>query len=73
MESVLLKDPQVIIIPHHSGGEGAHTEIWKPWKQITAVKNKHLFTLSGDLLHRFGPRAIQGLEKLCGSIDSARQ
>jgi len=72
LENVLLKNPQVIIIPHHSGDIGAKTEIWDRWNKIHAVKNKHIFTIDGDLLHRFGPRAIDGLEQLCQAIDSAR-
>ncbi len=73
MESVLIKDPEVIIIPHHSGDEEAKREIWINWREISAVKNEHLFTINGDILHRFSPRVIQGLEKLCQSIDSARK
>lgn len=72
LESVLMKNPQVIIIPHHSGSVGAKQEIWKRWPQIDAIKNSHLFTINGDLLHRFTPRAIDGLAELCAAIDSAR-
>lgn len=73
LESVLVKDPQVIIIPHHSGNTEDKQAIWKNWSMIDAVKNKRLFTINGDLLHRFSPRAIEGLEKLCQAIDSARK
>ena len=72
LESVLVKDPQVIIIPHHSGSAGAKKEIWHKWQTIDAVKHKRMFTLNGDLLHRFGPRAVDGLITLCQAIDSAR-
>lgn len=72
LEDVLFKNPQVIIIPHHSGDVGAKKEIWDKWKKIDAVKNKKIFTIDGDLLHRFGPRAVDGLELLCQAIDSAR-
>lgn len=72
LEDVITSNPQVIVIPHHSGSEGAKTSIWDKWPEIEAVKNKRIYTLSGDLLHRFGPRALDGLEKLCLAIDSAR-
>ena len=72
MESVLVKKPKVIIIPHHSGGDKRPTNIWSRWKEIPAVKNKHIFTLNGDILHRFTPRALDGLEQLCKVIDRAR-
>jgi len=72
LESVLLKSPQVIVIPHHSGEVGAKREIWNNWEKIDAVKHNRIFTLNGDLLHRFSPRAVEGLALLCEAIDSAR-
>ncbi len=73
METILEKNPQVIIIPHHSGSEGAKREIWDQWGIIDAVKTNRIFTLNGDLLHRFTPRSVDGLEKLCQRIDEARK
>ena len=73
METILEKNPQVIIIPHHSGNEGAKREIWNQWSMIDAVKTNRIFTLNGDLLHRFTPRAVDGLEQLCQRIDEARK
>ena len=71
-ESVLMKNPEVIIVPHHSGNVGAKTAIWDSWSSVNAVKNNRLTTINGDLLHRFSPRAIDGLEKLCSSINDGR-
>ncbi len=72
MEDVLSKNPEVIIIPHHSGNVTVKKELWNKWQHITAVKQKQIFTIDGDLLHRFGPRAIEGLALLCEAIDSGR-
>jgi vitamin B12 transport system substrate-binding protein len=71
-ESVLVKDPQVIIIPHHSGEIGAKQEVWRDWHNVSAIKARQLFTIDGDVLHRFSPRAIQGLSEMCEAIDKAR-
>jgi len=81
-EEILIKDPQVVVIPEHPGldnskmersdVESPAIEIWNKWKQIEAVKNGNVLTLDGDLLHRFGPRSVQGLALLCERIDSAR-
>jgi vitamin B12 transport system substrate-binding protein len=73
LESVLIKDPEVIIIPHHSGNIGAKKSVWDNWQTINAVKHNRLFVINGDILHRFAPRAIEGLEQLCQAIDSARE
>jgi len=76
IESVLVKNPQVIIIPHHSGDKEivseTKTDIWQKWSEISAVKNDQIYVLNGDLLHRFTPRALDGLQKLCEDIDKAR-
>ena len=72
-ESVLVKNPEVIIIPHHSGSAEVKSEMWKKWPEITAVKKQRVFTLNGDLLHRFTPRALDGLKLLCEKIDEGRK
>ncbi len=73
LEAVLTKNPEIIIIPHHSGTIGDKTAIWDNWQEITAIKNEHVITINGDILHRFSPRAIDGLEALCQAIDKVRQ
>ncbi len=72
LESILVRNPQVIIIPSHSDKKMTSSNLWDKWTMIDAVKNKHIFQLNGDLLHRFGPRSLKGLEKLCSVIDKAR-
>ncbi len=82
VESVLVKNPKVIIIPHHSGKESKNEDlssaelesrkIWLKWPEISAVKNNHIFALNGDLLHRTTPRSLDGLEELCERIDQGR-
>lgn len=73
MESILVKDPQAIIIPHHSGDPGAKKAIWSDWKNVEAVKNNQIHTIDGDLILRASPRAIKGLEILCRMVDDARE
>ena len=78
IESVLVKNPKVIIIPHHSGTDGAKKdpagkEIWTNWPEISAVKNNRIFDLNGDLLHRTTLRSLDGLRKLCERIDEGRK
>ncbi|NVK87589.1 MAG: cobalamin-binding protein [Gammaproteobacteria bacterium] len=72
LESVVMRDPEVIVIPHHSGTALAKKEIWQNWQEIDAVANQRMVVIHGDILHRFTPRALDGLEQLCQAIDSAR-
>jgi len=73
MESVIVKNPDVIIIPNHSGSSGEELGFWSKWTEIAAVKSNNIFTIDSDLLHRFSPRALDGLQILCEKIDKARQ
>lgn len=72
IEDVLVKDPQVIIVPEHPEIVDDKKNIWRQWKTIQAVKNEKILSVDGDLLHRFGPRIAQGLAQLCEAIDKAR-
>lgn len=70
LETVLLKMPEVIL---QSQDEGNIQGIdWKQWPEIPAVKQQHIYQLNADLLHRAAPRALLGVEALCGALDKAR-
>ena len=72
MESVLTRNPQVIIVQHHKKGKSIQKEIWQKWQMIDAVKNDHLYTINPDILLRPTSRALDGLGELCQVIDNAR-
>ncbi len=70
VENVLLAAPQVIL---QSQDEGNVLGInWSEWPEIPAVKDKQIYQLNADLLHRASPRALLGVEALCGALDKAR-
>ena len=72
IESVLQRNPQIILL----GGEKATQETWrKDWqkiKQIEAVNNNHIYKINADLYQRPTERFVMQLEKLCQTIDLAR-
>jgi len=45
---------------------------WKRWTTLPAVRHGNLFTVDANLLHRAGPRFIDGMETLCTAIGQAR-
>ncbi|RDK12182.1 cobalamin-binding protein [Cupriavidus lacunae] len=47
-------------------------EMWRRWKQVTAVARNNLFVIDGDLVNRAGPRAVQGAGQICKDLDTAR-
>ena len=73
LESILLKDPQVIVVSEADGVPPDWVEDWRQWPSISAVANDQLYVLDPDTLHRHTPRIAQGAEKLCDIIDRARR
>jgi iron complex transport system substrate-binding protein len=72
LEVIISRDPQLIIIPASMGTEGSPT--WNyvndevRFKGISAVRDKRLHRMDGDVIYRYGPRSVDGLEALAGFI-----
>ncbi|MDH5435165.1 MAG: ABC transporter substrate-binding protein, partial [Gammaproteobacteria bacterium] len=73
MESVIKRDPQVIITSETASETGfnplAH---WEKWTELQAVKNKNLFLVPPSILQRHGPRILDGAESVCTYLDKVR-
>ena len=72
MESVLLKQPEAIVVPSHHGDVIATGEMWLNWPEVPAVKNAHIFYIDGDILHRFSLRLLEGIDAVCEAFDQVR-
>jgi vitamin B12 transport system substrate-binding protein len=72
IETVLEGQPEVIIIPSHHGHGLGEGDFWRKWPEIPAVKNKHIFYVDGDILHRFSVRVLQGINTVCTHFDQVR-
>ncbi|WP_418896002.1 cobalamin-binding protein [Shewanella psychromarinicola] len=71
IENVLLTGAEVIL---QSQDEGNVLGInWADWPELPAVKNHHIYQFDADLLHRATPRAIQGVNAVCGALDKVRR
>ncbi|MFT7223186.1 MAG: iron complex transport system substrate-binding protein [Cellvibrionaceae bacterium] len=73
IESVLRRDPDVIIASGVGDKRPDWLEDWKSWTQLTAVKNHHLFFVPADLLQRHTVRLLLGAEDLCEQLERARK
>lgn len=73
LESILLKDPQVIVVSEADGVPPDWVEDWRQWPSISAVANDQLYVLDPDILHRHTPRIAEGAELMCEFIDRARR
>ena len=72
MESVLAKDPQVIISGGANQNDLWNLGIWQKWSGLSAVKNKQIYSIPSDLLQRHSDRILQGAELVCQHLEQAR-
>lgn len=73
VENVLVTMPEIIILPDERSDKEVPVIDWKKWQQIPAVKHDRFISVNADLLHRFSPRMLNGVENLCSDIDNFRQ
>ena len=71
-ESVIERNPDVIIAGGHQGTTPEWLGTWRQWSGMQAVQSKSLYTVDGDQISRMGPRILQGMQELCQAIDQAR-
>lgn len=72
MEAVLKADPRVIVASGEGSAWPAWRERWQEWPPLAAVRARNLHFIHADLMHRAGPRAIEGAEQLCAVLARAR-
>lgn len=71
-EAVVGARPQLIVAGTDHAQPPAWLAAWKRWPDLPAVKTGNLFTVDAMLLHRPGPRFLDGVEQLCVVLDRAR-
>ena len=72
LEAVLKADPEAII----AGGTEAVWQEWRSrwaaWPQLRSVQRGNLFLIPVDVIHRHGPRVLQGAERVCAALEQVR-
>lgn len=72
LESVLVKNPEVIIASGIGFERPKWLDDWQEWPAIKAVKNRQLYFIPPDIIQRHTPRVLLGAEMMCEYIDKAR-
>jgi vitamin B12 transport system substrate-binding protein len=72
IESVLVKQPKVVIAPTTSAGR--LEEVRQRWAalHLPAALRSHVYGIDPDALFRPGPRLIDAVEELCAHLDQSR-
>jgi len=73
IEAVLAARPDAIIAGTDGGARPPWLDDWRRFPMLPAVERDSLFTINADLLHRAGPRFVDGVAELCAAIDKARR
>lgn len=71
LEEVVASDPEVIIVDAAMGSAVtpvAELKLHPVWQKLTAIKQGRICPIDGNLLNRFGPRIVQGLEEMAKII-----
>ncbi len=72
IESLLVKDPAVIIIGQQVDETGYAANWWQKWPTLSAVRMGRVYTVNADLLHRNSARFIEGVQEVCSILDQVR-
>jgi len=72
LEAVIAASPQVIVGADDAGGPPPWLAEWSRWPDLPAVRDGNVIVANGDLLHRPGPRFVDGVADLCGELAAAR-
>ncbi len=73
VEAVLAAKPEAIIAAADDGLRPEWLDEWRRWPALPAVAQGNLLVVDGNLLHRPGPRFLDGVDQLCALLDAARQ
>jgi iron complex transport system substrate-binding protein len=72
VEAVLEADPEAIVATGMGDAKPEWLHDWDKWTRMTAVKRNNLFHINPDIMQRHTPRILDGAEKLCAHLDTAR-
>jgi iron complex transport system substrate-binding protein len=70
VEAAVARGPEVILLASH-GNPGAPPVARDKWDRLTslpAVKGTRVHSIDGSLVHRYGPRVVDGVEQLARAI-----
>ncbi|MGH7389785.1 MAG: cobalamin-binding protein [Candidatus Rokuibacteriota bacterium] len=69
VEAAVARGPEVIVLARHGTGSGPIArDRWDRLASLPAVKTGRIHSVEGNLLHRYGPRIVEGLEQLGRAI-----
>jgi iron complex transport system substrate-binding protein len=71
-EAVLNANPDVIVASGSNDAQPLWLQAWRAFPGLAAVQQGQLYAIPADLIQRQTPRILDGAERLCGFLQSAR-
>ncbi|HEX6589252.1 MAG TPA: cobalamin-binding protein [Longimicrobiales bacterium] len=73
-EEVVRRDPDVIVLPVHSGEAGAAARLSRRpgWRDLRAVRAGRVYEVDGEVFGRPGPRLAEAAQALASLLDGTR-
>lgn len=72
VEAVIAANPEAIVASGMNAARPEWLDDWKRWTSITAVARDNLFFVPPELIQRHTPRLLDGAERLCQHLETAR-
>lgn len=72
LEAVIAANPEAIVASGMGSERPEWLSDWHRWKNLTAVKRDNLYFIPPEEIQRHTPRLLDGAEKLCRALESAR-
>jgi iron complex transport system substrate-binding protein len=72
VEAVVLQDPDAILFSDELGTVESVRDWWRERAELRAVRSGQVYSVPGDLVLRQTPRVLQGAQRVCEALDSAR-
>jgi len=72
VESVLVRNPRVIITSGMNKARPDWLDDWKKWSFLDAVKYDGLFFVPPDIIQRHSPRLLDGAQLICDYLQTVR-
>ena len=72
VEAVIAANPEAIVASGMDESRPEWLDDWKRWTSISAVARDNLFFVHPDLIQRHTPRLLDGAERLCQQLETAR-
>lgn len=72
IESILERDPEVILASGMSEAQPEWLNDWKDWPSLKAVKSANLYFVNPDHIQRHTVRILNGIDSICGQLQQAR-